>query len=148
MKDSLCELKRSPVPECLPRWAPPESEPCCLDSSCGFLCIQHISLAKICLVAFLFSFFFLKSSCVMDCGQHRWCHFSKGKQKQISYELLMYCCLFKAGKIHLKVSRMSVPRSLRRSLSQHFSHLWVCFHCLYYLRRTSKKIIFFCTAFF
>lgn len=36
MKDSLCELKRRSVPECLPRWAWPELDSCCLDNSVDF----------------------------------------------------------------------------------------------------------------
>lgn len=57
MKDSLCELKRSPVPECLPHRAWPESDFCCFDNFVDFCAFQHISLTKSCSVAFFFKVF-------------------------------------------------------------------------------------------
>lgn len=86
MKDSLCELKRSPVLDCLPHWAWSESDAWYLNNFVDFWTFNTPT--------------FFKTSWGMNYGQHLQgsdtslvLHFKK-KAKHLSFELLMYSSVF------------------------------------------------------
>lgn len=117
MKDSLCELKRSPVPECLLHRGWQTSNSRCLDNFVDFCAISTSHSPKF----VLFIFF---HSCGMDCGPHLQKRVTSLVSKQNSFHWVanVFLCLFLCSKLDPKAAVFLYISHTSVSCSKNFTY--------------------------
>lgn len=141
MKDSLCELKRSPVPECLPHWVWPDSDSCCLDNFVDF-CAFSAHLADQNLFGCFFKVFLWNG--LWSAFTRKWYITSVTFQEESKTAFMWVVnvfCLFLTSEMHLKVSSMPVHQSLGLALLINHQKWRSCFSVVCFC----GSLVFICT---